>query len=1655
VFEEFETQFMTKYIRYLFIILYFIFPVWIWGTTMDTAKLSSRNILVQASIDINGVTNFSGSLQLKVGIYTFDKDSDPLWSETFKAIKVTNGVFTQKLGTAKNPLFGIIFLDDDLRIGITPYENNQPLDTQFIDLSAVPYAFHSEYSKTAERLADEQILKFNLDKKFVGINNLSPAYTLDVGGTVNATAFIGDGSGLTNVTISGDVKRTWKHASNSNNIYFSDGFVGINTQTPQSQLGVNGNMIVSGNLIVSGNITAKLLSGDGSLIKNINANAISHGTLSNQRLSGAYPHISGLGTILTGTWNATPISDAFISDSLTLENSRLIGTNIISGNILLVGPTTITGDVLSIDTPLWKLSDNGQLSLKSMIIQDSFSAKKLWITRNTIEVLSNDGLHIHPSGGTLDSGLFFSNNGFVGIGTKSPQSTLDINGGLRIGNTTSEQEGTIRYNTTAQRFEGFSKQPDQITATWNQLDYTSDLDPNALHSEDHTIKNLIYIKSNGNIGLGGIPSDNITDDIVLSGNVVMTAASSPTDLAISGPGARMMWVPAKAAFRAGVVSGDQWDYTNIGQNSVVFGHSGKADADNTIILGGKNNTVSAKGSVVVGGYSNTILNAQYSVIVGGGTDGGYGNTINSSGEYNTIVGGHSNTIGSTASNATIIGGSNNSVDAAYGIALGKNINIAHTNTFIYSNKDSIVSSTADNQFLIYADGGVGIGTTPSTNIALHVGGPVYASNYTGDGSQLSYVDAYTLNGKFAQTTKTADSIYVSDALGFLPTGSVNSDSIQDKSITGLDIADNTITSRDIQNYSITHLKIAPNAITSEKITSGAVTHIKIKPYAITSYNIRDGGIASKNIAHLSIQQHHIAFGAITNAKIATNTITSDRIVDNTITSKDIQVGAISSHNIAEDAIQSHHMANQSISSNNIRAQSIYTKHLTDFLIKSQHISNNAIIANHISPNAILEEHISDYAIQAIHITSNAITSQNIALGVISSDKIAPKAILSKHITPNAILSDHITPNAILAHHISPNAIINSHIQENAITSSNILDGSISHNDIAFNAITSRNISPHTITGDQIKIAGLPGSLLLPNTITSKNISLGGIASHNIATNAIASNNIAPSAIQSIHIKDHTISSDLIAIGTITTELIASKAIQAHHISPNAITSPNFSTNSIPWSKITSTPLPSEKIEDGSITGSKIAENTITSKNIQAKSIFSHHIADAAIKSHHLDGEVPVDKGGIGDMLSNPATLADGGIMFVDKSNPLSPNLKADANFTWKNNGLGIGLNGGDPLAPLHVSGNVIIKKGSLQFDNHNAIAYSNAEWSNTNSATGFMIFGTIPPPITTSSEPTSGLKASTVYVKDKLGVGILDPTNTLDVSGNMSIGYKNEPAPDNGLIVKGPVGIGVSNPNYSLHVSGNIMTQGIIAEHSSGIGIQTWGGATGIIATGNNTGIDVTAKQIGIQVTSSLNGIVVDVQNPDSGSIGIKATIEPNIEGSLAKTHTSDFYSVYGKAPISDNHYAGYFEGLVQVSGNMQVGNSPFDSTHSNTELYIKGDAFFDGVVYATENAEVDSDEIKFNTSNKQFLQNCTENKTINLPHFPQNGSYFLTLRVASIGASCVVGFSEEGANVIIKWKGGTIPTGPGAIGTYIYSFYTYSNGTTTTYYGLPKKEFN
>ena len=197
---------------------------------------------------------------------------------------------------------------------------------------------------------------------------------------------------------------------------------------------------------------------------------------------------------------------------------------------------------------------------------------------------------------------------------------------------------------------------------------------------------------------------------VTNGSVLFTGTSGT--IPATGAGTRLMWYPAKGALRAGKVTGTDWDDVNIGASSTI--------------TGGEDNAASGAHSTVSGGINNA-----------------------ASGQHGTVVGGE----GSLASgiSSTVAGGKDNVASGNYSFAAGQRAKANHAGAFVWADQTAAdFASTAVDQFLIRAAGGVGIGTT-SPGTLLNVAGStgtIRLQDDDDDGTAaVSIAEFYDLNSR--------------------------------------------------------------------------------------------------------------------------------------------------------------------------------------------------------------------------------------------------------------------------------------------------------------------------------------------------------------------------------------------------------------------------------------------------------------------------------------------------------------------------------------------------------------------------------------------------------------------------------------------------------------------------------------------------------------------------------------------------------------------------------------------------------------------------------------------------------------------------------------------------------------------------------------------
>jgi hypothetical protein len=185
------------------------------------------------------------------------------------------------------------------------------------------------------------------------------------------------------------------------------------------------------------------------------------------------------------------------------------------------------------------------------------------------------------------------------------------------------------------------------------------------------------------------------------------------------------------------------------------GTSNQARSYGTVIGGGQGNIASGFVSTISGGIDNQTYD-NFGVVAGGTTnkagsdnadvfDGAFasvgGGQFNiASGKFSTVAGGESNA--AQGEHSAIPGGANNVAFGQFSLAAGRRAHALNNGSFVWA--DSVngdFSSTADNQFIVRANGGVGINKSNPAAGTLDVSGDIALSG--------------SLKGAVARTATTA------------------------------------------------------------------------------------------------------------------------------------------------------------------------------------------------------------------------------------------------------------------------------------------------------------------------------------------------------------------------------------------------------------------------------------------------------------------------------------------------------------------------------------------------------------------------------------------------------------------------------------------------------------------------------------------------------------------------------------------------------------------------------------------------------------------------------------------------------------------------------------------------------------------------------------
>ncbi|MBI2844639.1 MAG: tail fiber domain-containing protein [Armatimonadetes bacterium] len=300
---------------------------------------------------------------------------------------------------------------------------------------------------------------------------------------------------------------------------------------------------------------------------------------------------------------------------------------------------------------------------------------------------------------TANNQFLIRASGGVGVGVNDPVGALDVNGIIR------SRLGGFRFpdgttQTTAATFPPPAWSLTGNSGTIPSVDFIGTTDNQALELRVNGLRALrLEPNATSPSVIEGWYGNSVTPGVyggTVGGGGTVDYTNRVTDLYGTVSGGRNN----QAGDAAGTTSDRPWA-------AVGGGESNLANGWGSTVGGGEYNTASG------GGYGNDATGDSATVA------GGYNNSA--SFDYATIGGGKDNVAGGSYS--TVPGGEGNSAAHAWTLAAGRRAKANHQGSFVWADStDADFTSTNNNQFLIRASSGVGIGAANPQAGGLSVNG---------------------------------------------------------------------------------------------------------------------------------------------------------------------------------------------------------------------------------------------------------------------------------------------------------------------------------------------------------------------------------------------------------------------------------------------------------------------------------------------------------------------------------------------------------------------------------------------------------------------------------------------------------------------------------------------------------------------------------------------------------------------------------------------------------------------------------------------------------------------------------------------------------------------------------------------------------------------
>lgn len=255
--------------------------------------------------------------------------------------------------------------------------------------------------------------------------------------------------------------------------------------------------------------------------------------------------------------------------------------------------------------------------------------------------------------------------------------------------------------------------------------------------------------------------------------------------------------------------------------------------------------------------------------------------------------------------------------------------------------------------------------------------------------------------------------------------------IADGSLTGIKLANSTITAIKMAVGSIDATALMDGAVTSVKIVNSNVTANKMAAGSVSSVALIDNAVTTEKLLESNVTANKMAAGSVSSVALIDNSVTTVKILDSNVTTNKMAAGSVSSAALMDNAVTMNKLAAGSVSSTALIDGSV-----TSAKILLSNVTTNKMATGSVSSTALIDGSV----------TTDKILESNVTTQKMAAASVSTVALINGSVTTDKILDSNVTTNKMAASSVSSTALVDGSVTTLKILDSNVTSRKLNIND---------------------------------------------------------------------------------------------------------------------------------------------------------------------------------------------------------------------------------------------------------------------------------------------------------------------------------------------------------------------------------------------------------------------------------------------------------------------------------------------------------------------------------------------------------------------------------------------------------------------------------